>query len=99
MIAKVVTFHENASVARAIGRSLRADNEDAPRPLKVRSRSIGHRLISTINDAQDVESLLRTVDDLLLCIIAVERTLSLMKLKGTERHRRPRVSSLRAPKV
>jgi hypothetical protein len=98
-MAKVVTFHENTSLARAIARSLRADNEDAPRPLKIRSKAIGRRLISTINNAQDVESLLTTIDDLLLCIVAAERTLSLVKLKGTERHRKARVSSSRAPKV
>jgi hypothetical protein len=98
-MARIVTSHENASVARAIERSLRADNEDAPKPLKIRSKAIGRRLISTINYAQDVESLLTTIDDLLLCAVAVERTLSSVKLKGTELHRRPRVSSSRAPKV
>jgi hypothetical protein len=98
-MAEVVTFHENASVARAIERSLTADNEDAPKPLKIHSKAIGRRLISTFNCAQDVESLLTTIDDLLLCIIAVERTLSSVKLKGTERRRRPRPSSSGAPKV
>ncbi len=81
-------MHENASVAKAMEMSLRADNEDAPEPLKIRSKARGRWLTSEISGAQDVESLLLTTDDLLLCIIAAERTLSLFRLKSARLHRR-----------
>ena len=63
--------------------SLRADNEDAPAPLKIRSRAKGRRLTSEIGGAEDVESLLLTTDDMLLCMIAVEKTISSIGLKST----------------
>jgi len=98
-MVKLVTLHENASVAKAMEMSVRADNEDAPEPLKIRSKARGRRLTSEISGAQDVESLLLTTDDLLLCIIAAERTLSLFRLKSARLHRRARISSSPAPKV
>ena len=98
-MAKLVTLHENTSVAKAMEMSLRADNEDAPRPLKIRSNARGRWLVSEISGAQDVESLLLTADDLLLCIIAAERTLSSFKLKTARLHRAVRLSSTPSPKV
>ena len=81
-MAKLTTWHKNALVARAMEISLRADNEDAPHPLRIRSRVRGRQLTSEIRGAEDVESLLLTLDDLLLCMVAAEKTLSSVELNS-----------------
>ncbi len=79
MKAIVTTRYSDASTARCIETALKADNRSAPKPLHVRSRAAGRHVISTIKGAQDVESLLTTVDDLLLCLIAVDGLISITK--------------------
>jgi hypothetical protein len=71
--ATVTIRYSNASVARSIAVALKADNRVAPKPLRVTSRVKGKQVISTVSSARDVESLLATIDDLLLCLIAVDR--------------------------
>jgi hypothetical protein len=41
-------------------------------------------VISAITGAQDIESLLTTIDDLLLCLIAVDRVISTTKWKESK---------------
>jgi len=60
---------------------MNADNRAAPKPLHIRSRAAGRQVISAITGAQDIESLLTTIDDLLLCLIAVDRLVSTTKWK------------------
>ena len=81
MRAKIVTHHADSSSARSIERSLRADNEAAPKPLRVRSHANGSRVTSVITGAEDIESLLTTLDDMLLCMIAADKVLSTVKTK------------------
>jgi len=68
-------------VATSIEASLKADNKAAPAPLRIGSRAKGTRLTSTITGAQDMESLLTTIDDLLICVIAADRVLSTVERK------------------
>ena len=81
MKATVTTRYADARVARSIEAALRADNRAAPRPLHISSRATGKQVISTIAGAQDVESLLATIDDLLLCLGAVDGLTSTSKLE------------------
>jgi hypothetical protein len=83
--ATVTTRYANAWIARSIEAALKADNRAAPRPLHIRSRVTGKQVISTIAGAQDVESLLATIDDLLLCLVAVDG------LASTSKFEKPRV--------
>jgi len=76
--------YPDASTARSIEIALKADNRAAPKPLYVRSRVAGRRVISTITGAQDIESLLTTIDDLLLCLIAVDGLTSSLKWKRSK---------------
>lgn len=75
MKATIVTRHASPSVARSIEAALRVDNETAPAPLCIKSRTNGRQVTSTIAGAQDVESLLTTIDDLLLCLVAADNVL------------------------
>jgi len=84
--ATIVTHHPSALAARSIARSLKADNEAAPRPLQVRSRVKGRQVTSIIAGAEDIESLLTTMDDLMLCLIVADRVLSTIKQKRARRH-------------
>ena len=88
MKGTITTYHADASVARSIEEALRADNRAAPEPLHIRSRARGRRVVSTIAGAQDIESLLATIDDLLLCLIAVDRLGSATRWKGPKTHRK-----------
>jgi hypothetical protein len=70
--ATVRTHYADASTARSIEAAVEADNRAAPKPLHITSRVKGKRVVSTITGAQDIDSLLATIDDLLLCLIAVD---------------------------
>jgi len=70
--ATVTTNHADASLARSLETALKADNLAAPKPLRIMSRVTGKQMILTITGAQDIESLLSTIDDLLLCLIAAD---------------------------
>ena len=83
MKATVTTHYADASTARSIEASLKADNRVAPKPLHVRSRVKGKQVVSTITGAQDIDSLLGTIDDLLLCLIAVDGLASTPKYGRT----------------
>ena len=89
MKATVTTRYPDASVARSIGAALKADNRVAPKPLRIRSQVKGERVVSTISGAQDIASLLATVDDLLVCLIAVDGLASIAKQRK-QRARRKR---------
>jgi hypothetical protein len=81
--ATVTTHYANASTARSIEAALKADNRAAPRPLHITSRVKGKQVVSTITGAQDIDSLLGTIDDLLLCLIAVNGLASTPKYGRT----------------
>jgi hypothetical protein len=89
MKATVTTHYADAWIARSIETALKADNQAAPRPLHVTSRATEKRVVSTVAGARDVESLLATVDDLLLCLIAVDG------LASTTKCRKPRARKKR----
>jgi hypothetical protein len=82
--ATIITHHAGVSAARSIEASLKADNKAAPAPLRISSRVIGTCLTSTITGAQDIESLLTTIDDLLLCLIAADTVLSTVERKRSK---------------
>jgi hypothetical protein len=84
--ATITTRYSDASTARSIEAALRVDNRVAPKPLRIRSQAKGEQVVSTVYGAQDVESLLATVDDLLLCLIAVDG----LALRAKERKQRAR---------
>ncbi len=84
MKATVSMRYPDLSTARSIDAALKADNRAAPKPLYVRSRVSGRRVISAITGAQDIESLLTTIDDLLLCLIAVDGLISSPKWKRSK---------------
>jgi hypothetical protein len=67
---------------------LKADNRVAPKPLRITSQVKGKQVISTISGAQDVESLLATIDDLLLSLIAVDGLASTAKPRRQRPHRK-----------
>jgi hypothetical protein len=79
--ATVSLSYPDASTAKSIETALKADNRAAPKPLHVESRVTGRQVISAITGAQDIESLLTTIDDLLLCLIAVDGLTSSSKWK------------------
>jgi hypothetical protein len=81
--ATVTTHYADASTARSIEAAVEADNRVAPKPLRITSRVKGKRVVSTITGAQDIDSLLATIDDLLLCLIAVDRLASTPKYGRT----------------
>ena len=91
MKATLVTRHLSASVARSIAKSLESDNEAAPKPLYVRSRVRGRQLTSIVTGAEDVQSLLTTMDDLMLCVIVADRLLSAIERKRARRRATLRV--------
>ena len=83
MKATVTTHCADASTARSIEVALKADNRVAPKPLHITSRVKGKQVVSTITGAQDIDSLLGTIDDLLLCLIAVDGLASTPKYGRT----------------
>jgi len=95
--ATIVTHHRDAKSARSIANSLKADNDAAPSPLRIRSRVSGKRVISTVTGAEDIESLLGTVDDLLLCMITADRAVGIANARKVSRHASP--GKFDSPKV
>ena len=87
MKATVTACYTDARIARSVETALSADNGAAPRPLHVTSRVTGKQVVSTITGAQDVESLLATIDDLLLCLIAVDGLASTLRCRKARARR------------
>ena len=83
MKATVTTHYADASTARSIAAAVDPDNRVAPKPLHIMSRAKGRRVVSTITGAQDIDSLLGTIDDMLLCLIAVDGLASTPKYGRT----------------
>jgi hypothetical protein len=88
MKATVTTRYPDALITKSIEVALNADNGVAPKPLRIKSEAKGKELISTISGAPDTESLLATIDDILLCLIAVERLASAAEPRERRSHRR-----------
>ena len=89
MKATITTRYPDASVARSIRAALETDNRDAPKPLHITSKVKGKEVVSVISQAQDIESLLATIDDLLLSLIAVDGLMSTaMRRKRRSRGKR-----------
>jgi len=99
MKAILVTRHLSASVAKSLARALQSDNEAAPKPLHIRSRVRGRQLISVVTGAPDIQSLLTTMDDLILCMIVGDRLLSKIEARRVSRRTIFRIYQQNAPKV
>ena len=99
MKATVTTRYPDASVARSIGAALKADNRAAPKPLRITSQVKGKQVVSVISHAQDIESLLATIDDLLLSLIAVDGLAMTAKRRKQRASRKRPSNCYEAPKV
>ncbi|GEM_PF-2999623 len=99
MKAIVTTRHVSALAAKSIETALRVDSRTAPNPLHITSRLNGRQVTSTITGAQDVESLLTTIDDLLLCLVTADKVLPTIEAMAVERRVRRRPADSGAPKV
>ena len=91
MKATLVTRHLSAPIARSVAKSLESDNEAAPKPLHVRSRARGRQVTSIVTRAEDIQSLLTTMDDLMLCVIVADRLLCAIERKRATRRATLRV--------
>jgi len=91
MKATVTTRYPDALTTKSIEAALKADNRGAPKPLRIKSEAKGKELISTISGAPDTESLLATIDDILLCLIAVDRCASTARPRERRSHGKRRL--------
>lgn len=66
--------------ARAIAEAVSPDNIAAPEGLIVETKAIGNRVTTTIRyDGDNIATFMSTIDDLLSCIGAAEKTLSAVR--------------------
>lgn len=67
--------YKDSQTARSIMEAITPDNLDAPPGIDVYAKVEGKTLKISISCSRDIGSLLSTVDDLLSCIQAAERTI------------------------
>ncbi|MCS7097593.1 MAG: KEOPS complex subunit Pcc1 [Candidatus Methanomethyliaceae archaeon] len=62
-------------MAKSIEEAIRPDNEEVPPDTKIELGLSNSSLIIRITSTADIPSFIRTIDDLLVCINAAEKTL------------------------
>lgn len=62
-------------MAKSIEKAIRPDNKETPPDTKIKLKTFNSSLMIKIISTADLPSFLRTVDDLLICINAAEKTL------------------------
>lgn len=67
-------FNEERT-AEALARSLSPDNLKAPPAIKVRTKAFRNAVVSSVETDKGLETFIETVDDLLRCAQAAERSL------------------------
>ena len=70
--ARVICEYEAERTARAIASALGPDNLEAPRGMQVVTKTKGKRVVTRVEMEGKVETLLRTLDDLLACTSTAE---------------------------
>ena len=75
MRTRIVLEAESAREAEAITRALSPDNLVLPKGMKISVRSKGSAIIAEIIFSGRIQTLMPTIDDLLRCAQAADRTL------------------------
>ena len=73
--AEVTLEMRNEKLVRAVAESISPDNRNVPEGLKVKTSAKGRRVISIVECNKRFETFLATLDDLLSCMQAAEKTL------------------------
>ncbi|WP_455364473.1 KEOPS complex subunit Pcc1 [[Eubacterium] cellulosolvens] len=73
--AKLVIHLGNQRLATSILKSLEADNKQEPTKTRIKGYHKGGDLCITISTSENPATLLATLDDLLVCIQAAEKSL------------------------
>ena len=66
-------------IARSLANSIEPDNLSAPPSVKIRTRTKGSIVISSVVCRKSLETLIATVDDLLVCMDAAHKTLDVIE--------------------
>ena len=66
---------KNFRVAKAIALSVTPDNLTAPEGLKVKTMAVGRTVVSTVECNKSFETFLSTINDLIVCLQATEKSL------------------------
>lgn len=82
MDAKITLTYNSEDEAKAIAESVSPDNLEAPKGLVVETKSLGHQVVTIIRyEGESIATFLSTIDDLLSCIGAAEKTILAIKEK------------------
>lgn len=76
--AKIKLVCVNKEVAKAISKSVTPDNVKAPKFVKVKTTTKGNKVFTKIV-CRKIDSFMYTLDDLISCIQAAEKTLGAIK--------------------
>jgi hypothetical protein len=80
MIRLTISFNvNNPQVARSLVKSIEPDNLSAPPSVRIRITRRGGDVVTYVECNKGLETLIATVDDLLVCLDAAYKTLVVVK--------------------
>ena len=81
MEVEIILEYENEEVASAVENAVLPDNLKTPKGLNVSTIRKGSNIIAKIECGKKLQTLISTIDDLLSCISAAERSLNVARKK------------------
>lgn len=76
MKARIVLRYKTLAAARTISKAVSPDNKVTPESLQIMTRTRGRTVETTIRCKGRIETLIATMEDLLSCVQAAEKTLT-----------------------
>jgi len=70
--AGIVCVYRSERASRSVAKAIGPDNMQAPKSMKISTRTVGRRVETTIEFDGRIETFLSTLDDLLACTQAAE---------------------------
>ena len=83
--ATIVIEYPSSRTAKAIANAVSPDNFSTPDALTVKTDQTKNQVSIEINTENKITTLISTIDDLLECISAAEKTLKVLKTKSEQR--------------
>jgi hypothetical protein len=79
MEAEITLKYEDAKDADAVAKAVSPDNFKTPPSLSIETTSEGNKVVTHIKCTSKIPTFIATIDDLLFCVSAAEKTLQTVK--------------------
>jgi len=76
MEAKITLSYKSPREAEAIAKAISPDNVKVPTDLTIKTIKRGHKVITLVKSQRNLESLIATIDDILMSVQVAEKAVS-----------------------